>query len=261
MSAYILKKETGALRIFLVGALGALYGVFMFFPNLGLFYTGIFKVLFMVLSAKLLFYSKNVKELIKQSLVCFFVSIGFCGVICLCLSVTNAAPQLGMVISGGIVYLDIDPLILVFGVMISLVIIIFFSSSVSENFGKENIIKKFIITAEGESFTVKALVDTGCELYDPSGRLPVLVAEKAVIPEGLKNVEKIVLKYSSITKENETIEGFVPQSISDIDGKLFYRAIIAEGRERLDSKGRFDAIVNPAIFSTVIRRIEYEKTV
>jgi len=261
MSAYILKKETGALRIFLVGTLGALYGVLMFFPKLGLFYTGIFKVLFMVLSAKLLFSSRNIKELIKQSLVCFFVSIGFCGAVCVCLSVTNAAPLLGMVISGGIVYLDIDPLILVFGVMVSLVILIFFSSSVSENFEKEDIIKEFIITAEGESFKVKALVDTGCELYDPSGSLPVLVAERTVIPAGLKNIEKIALKYSSITKENEIIEGFLPQSITDKDGKLFYRAIIAEGRENLDSKGRFDAIVNPAIFSTVIRRIEYEKTV
>ena len=256
-----MKKEISAVRIFLVGALGALYGVFMFFPKLGILYTGLFKVFFMVLSAKLLFSSKGIIELIKESLVCFFVSIGFCGALCICLSVSGIAPKLGMVISGGIVYLDIDPLILLFGVMSSFFILIFFSAICKENFEKENIIKEFIITAGDKSFNVKALVDTGCELCDPSGTYPALITEKELIPDDLKDTEKILLKYSSITREDEVIEGFIPQSISDKEGKIFYRAIIVEGRDNLDSKKRFNAIVNPAIFSTVIRRIEHEKTV
>ena len=261
MSAYILKKEISTVRIFFVGVLGAVYGVLMFFPKLGLLYTGLFKVLFMVLSAKLLFSSKGIIKLIKESLVCLFVSIGFCGAVCVCITLSGAAPKLGMVISGGIVYLDIDPLILLFGVIFSFFILIFFSASCRENFEKEDIIKEFIITAGDKSFNVKALVDTGCELYDPSGKFPALIAEKELIPDNIEDTEKILLKYSSITREDEVIEGFIPQSITDKEGKIFYRAIVAEGRENLDSKKRFNAIVNPAIFSTVIRRIEHEKTV
>lgn len=261
MSAYILKKDTGALKIFLVSTLGAIYGVLMFFPKLGLLYTGVSKILFMVISAKLLFASKGIKELIKDSLVCFFVSIGFCGAVCICLAVSGAAPALGMVISGGIVYLDIDPLVLVFGVIVSLVILIFFSSSCKESFEKDNIITEFIIKVEDEDFKVKALVDTGCELYDPSGKLPVLIVEKGIIPEKLKTTEKISLEYSSITREREIIYGFIPESVTDKNGEIFYCAIIAQARENLDSKGRFNAIVNPKIFESTDRRIEYEKTV
>ena len=91
--------------------------------------------------------------------------------------------------------------------------------------------------------------------------LRLLIIEKELIPDNLKGTEKILLKYSSITREDEVIEGFIPQSITDKEGKIFYRAIIAEGRGNLDAKKRFNAIVNPAIFSSVIRRIEHEKTV
>lgn len=263
MSAYLLKKDTGALRIFLVGTLGAFYGVLMFFPKLGIFYTGAFKILFMVLCAKLLFKSKGIKQLIRESLVCFFVSIGFCGAVCACIAALGAAPALGMVVSGGVVYLDIDPLILAVGVIVSVVVLIFFSSSCKESFEKEDIIKEFIVTTGGESFSVRALVDTGCELFDPEGVLPVLIAEKGIIPDTLRQAEKISLKYSSVTKEEESMEGFIPERVTDKEGKILYKAIIAEGRACLDSKGRFNGVVNPAIFDNAekIERIEYEKTV
>ena len=76
MSAYILRKEIKALRIFLVSALASLYGVLMFFPDFSIFYTGVSKILFMVLFSKLLFSSHTLKMLIKESLVCFSVSVG-----------------------------------------------------------------------------------------------------------------------------------------------------------------------------------------
>lgn len=262
MSAYFLKRETKALRIFLVAVLGAFYGVFMFFPKLGVFYTGIFKALFMVLSAKLLFSSKGLKALIKTSLVCFFVSIGFCGAISGAISLCGAAPALGMVISGGIVYLDLDPLILIFGVMVSVIILIFFSSSCKESSAKEDSIKEFTVSCANESFCVKALADTGCGLYDPTGIYPALIVERELIPEKiLEETEKISLKYKSVTRENESIEGFIPDSITDREGKISYKAIVAIGRAPLDPGGRFNGVVNPAVFNLSNSEGIYEKTV
>ncbi len=247
LSAYLLRKDTSPLRIFGVAALGALYGALMFFPKLGIFYTGAFKVLFTVLSAKLLFWSKGVKSLIKESLMCFFVSIGFSGAISACLFLSGASLPLGMVVSGGVVYLDVDPLILLAGVVISLFVMIFFSSSVKENFKKDGIINEFTVTAGGKTFGVKALSDTGCDLFDPTGKFPALIVEKNALPE-IENVERVELFFSGITGENERIKGFLPDTVSD-GKKNFYKAVILEGRPCLDKKGRFNAVVNPEIFS------------
>ena len=262
MSAYLLKKNTSALRIFLVSCLGALYGVLMFFPKLSIFYTGIFKILFMVLSAKILFSSKSFKELVFQSLMCFFVSIGFCGAIYACIALLPAGTSLGLIISRGVVYIDIDPLILILGIAVSLVVIIFFSAGCRENFKKDNLIKELYITAGGKTFMVKALSDTGCDLYDPSGKLPVLIIEKGLIPEEIKAEDKITLKFSSITREDESMEAFYPDSVTDRDKKIFYKAVIAEGKSCLDENRRFNAVANPEIFNLKISEDrEYEKIV
>lgn len=257
MSAYILRKEIKALRIFLVSALASLYGVLMFFPDFSIFYTGVSKILFMVLFSKLLFSSHTLKMLIKESLVCFSVSVGFCGSLCALLTLTNTAPKLGMIISGGVLYLDIDPLILLFGIGISVIILIFFASSCHEESENKELIREFIITAENESFKVRALVDTGCSLFDLSGSLPAIIVESGLFP---KTKDKVFLSCSSVMRENESLEAFVPQRVTDIDKKILYKAIIAQGKESFDKKGRFNAVVNPAIFKNA-ERMEHEKTV
>ena len=258
LSSYILKKDISILRIFSVGAVGALYGVFMFFPELKLLYTGIFKLIFTAFSAWLLFMPKSVKLLIKYTIVCLFVSIGFCGSICLCLFLFGAAPKMGLVISKGIIYLDIDPVFLAFGVIISLFVLIFFSSAREErNILKDEHITELIVYKDKYNFKVKALIDTGCSLFDQSGRLPCLIVENGLIPKELETVEKSVLKYSTVTKENEELQGFIPDYITDKEGK-FYLGIVAVGRENLDFKERFNGVVNPEIFN---RRFENEKVV
>lgn len=257
LSSYIIQNKTGLLKILFVSSLGALYSIFMFFPTLEFLYLGIFKLLFIILSSYILFGYKNIINLFKNSLICLLVSLIVCGCIWIIIGITGISEDNGGIISNGILYLNINPVILLLGLLLASFFAIFFTLTEKEHSDTTEEIKQISFSVNNKLYNLNALLDTGCKLYHKSG-LPVIIVESAVFDNTLLSIQKYELDYKTISQETEKLSIFKPDIIYD-NNKNTYDAFIGIGKTaRFDLNGKFNAIMNPCILKNKCKLYETE---
>lgn len=253
ITSFVLKKNVSSFRIFILGLISSIYGIVMFLPNVSFLNNYVIKLLFTILCAKLLFNSKKIKEIILQSVMLFFVSFVLAGGIFAILFLTNSSILSCAVFSGGILYLDIDPFILLFGVITSIIIILVWNVVEKREGFEENKIVQLKIYKENEYLTVNALIDTGCLLSSPDGKYPAIIVEREVFESELfRAFEKFSISYKTITNNSEETLFFIPDKITDKDDSKIYYAMVVKGTDSFDSEKRFNAVLNPEMFNKEI---------
>ena len=259
LAAYFLKREIKLIKISGVTTLGALYAVFMFFPEISFLYSGISKLIFIILSAGLLFGFKDLKFLIKSSLVCLLTSVVFCGSIWTLLAITGITMQNSGVVSNGIFYMELNPLVMLFGILTGIFLTILITI-LKENYSDtDKKILKLTFTAAGKNYSIDAFLDTGCTLSDSESGYPAIITEYGIFDEDFSETDFYTLKntyltYKTVTSEAEQIKAFIPENITD--GKYSYNAIIGISPVfRLDTEGNFNAIINPDVINTKYLKI------
>lgn len=247
LSSYIIQEKTGLLKIIFVSALGALYSIFMFFPTLKFLYIGLFKLLFIVLTSFILFGFKSIKTLLKNSLICLLVSLIVCGCIWIIIGLTGFSEKNGGIISNGILYLNLNPIILLLGISLASFFSIFFTLTEKEQKETTEEIKQLSFSLNNKEYTLNVLLDTGCKLYHKSG-LPIIIVERAFFNEEFWDILNEEIEYKTISWETEKLSVFLPDII--YDNKNTYKAYIGIGKTaRFDTDGKFNSIMNPCVLN------------
>ena len=148
ITSFVLKKNVSSVKIFILGLVSAFYGIVILFPVINFFNSWVIKIIFTVFCAKLLFLPKKIKELIFQSITLIFVSFVLAGAIFALVFLTNSTMLTSTVFSGGILYLDINPFILLFGVVLSVIVILVFSASEKHKIFEEDRLTELYIYNE-----------------------------------------------------------------------------------------------------------------
>lgn len=241
MSAYLLKKDLSAARLVFAAAAASIYGIGVIFDEIKFLYSGIAKLFIPILFVFILFGRQSKRELLKSCAVCFFSALVFGGSVWLLISILNIKLNLSAVIMRGVIYADINPLILFLGIGTGIFFLIFFSVAAKR---RERSITELKIIFEDREFCIKALYDTGCALA--FGDLPAVIVNKKVFGEDfLPAGAEILLCYSTVGREDEKIAAYIPDKIEDLKGRE-YAGIVAIGRDSLGDGENYNAVLNPA---------------
>ncbi len=171
-TAKFLYLKLNRTRLVLGEILGAVYSLYIFFPNLPLMASLIIKFFMSLTIIWTIFGFKNFKLFIK-TLTCFYI-ISFCfsGIM---FALWYALRPHGMAINNGVVYFNISPVMLISLTLISYIILEFINHILDKRENK-NLLYDICIKVGNKSAYVKAKVDTGNSLTEPFSHLPVIVA-------------------------------------------------------------------------------------
>lgn len=234
-------RQTSAVRILAASALSALYGSLMFFPRLGFMYGAALKILISLLLV-MLAYGK--KRYIKSLISFWAVSAALGGAI-LALSVFSGfGISMRSTVSNGVIYLNINPLILTVGSVFIYIIMELYKRMNIKNFTASRIRIPLKITYMGRSFNLTGLIDTGCELTEPLGGKPVIIADSAVFGNFIKTVSEISIR----TAAGERQLGFIiPDCVECTSDtySIYRKTPVVLSAASLSSNGLYNAIINP----------------
>lgn len=103
----------------------------------------------------------------------------------------------------------------------------------------------------GETYTCKALVDSGNSLYEPYGRRPVSVLERQAVETLLSRIppeKRYLIPFHSIGKKHGLLEAAqLPKIEVEEDGErvIFPKSVVAFSEERLTEKENYQMILHP----------------
>ncbi|MBQ7046994.1 MAG: sigma-E processing peptidase SpoIIGA [Oscillospiraceae bacterium] len=191
----ILHTHPKRLRILISAAVGALYSLIIFLPDLNIVLSVSLRVVCSTVMVLIAFKINNIKTFLR-SFGCFFMSnFAFAGIM---LGVWLVLKPNGMVYKNGAVYFDIDAVILTVSA-IGCYIVISLISFLLKRKAPDSHIVNLTICYNGISVCGTALFDTGNTLKEPFSSFPVVVCERTF-------VEKLIPKWFDI-KESSLTEG------------------------------------------------------
>ncbi len=256
------------IRIFLSAALGSIYSVFMFFPNLSVFYSKAAKILSAFALVALSYNIKGVRLYIKTLGIFYIVTLCFGGGVFALFYLTGIGSRMGAIIKNGILYFNLPWQILFASVITSYIIISIVWKNVTRKAANINSYIDLVIFCYDRQVPIRALIDTGNSLKDPISQFPVIVTEyeylKEVLPDSFSKAlensceefedlnfvtDKLrIIPYSSLGKEKGMLLGFRPDSVlADINECTHHveNVIIGISKIKLSKDGDFHALVNP----------------
>lgn len=252
----LIKTASSALRLTAASALGAVYAVCMFFPDISFFYIFPFKLAVSFFMIKIVAPKAKAVRLVKYTSVFYLVSFTFAGVLLMLIYLGSASPVLTPVVQNGIFYFDIPLGSLLLASALSYGVIALSQAIFKRN--KTIGIRSLKIILSGRECTVPALSDTGNLLRDPISSVPVIIAEQKFIdtlfPEGIPSLEMAktssarlrLIPYSSLGSKGGMMTGFIPDEVR-IDGRKTGRVIVAISPDALSKEDEYNALFNPNI--------------
>jgi len=247
--------ETKKLKLSLGALAGALYSLVFFIPHLSFFHVLLSKFLLSIVMIWLSFGYLHFFRFVRSLATFYFVSFVIGGGV---LAFQNLFPMNHEIINGIYVSRSSSPLLIYFLVMISFLVVYFFSSKVQRSIRKKTDFQSQLLDFEiyifDFKFNGKGLLDTGNQLYDPITRKPVLVLEAmeaSFLPD----------KFNEIYREGQFILELFEEVTKDIEPKWLSRLQIVPFRT-ISNEMQFILTVRPdkvVIHSEDNRQIEKTK--
>lgn len=261
----VLKRNIHILRLATVSGVAALYSSVMFFPQLSLLYTFIFKVLFTVAAVWIAFPVKNVFLLLKSTAVFFVISAVFSGTAFFLIFATDFGTAVGAAVSNGEIYFNLSMPLLLAATVSAYCGIYTFSRTNRKNIRRSRYIADAAIELGEKQIRLRALCDTGCSLCDPISGAPAIIIDKRYaekilsdsLMDFIKHPESCadcadfsdiyrVLPLKTVAARHGLIHGFVPARLT-IDGKTVIRSVVGISEGNVSADSAFDAIFNPSL--------------
>lgn len=268
----ILHRQDKKLRIFLGAAVGAVYSIFIFFPQMGFLYSSLLKLGISVVIVAVSFRFNTFKSFLKLVIVFYIISFLFGGII---FAVYLFVAPSGMAMRNGIVYFNISPVVLILSGAACYIIITLVARLTSHT-GKTGDFYEVTIETDGKSASVKAFLDTGNNLADMLTGMPVMITEFApvapLVPCELADIFKTgamkdpaalaksawagrfhMVPYGSVGSSGGLLPAFRPDRIvvaSKNEMIALSGVLVAVSRRKLNADGRYHALLGPLIFST-----------
>ncbi len=257
-TSVFLKKELHIIRISIAAIMGAAYSSFMFFPQLSIIYTAVFKVIFLFLTVWIAFPGTTGKELLKNAVVFFSVSLIFGGIMFTLIFTTDFGTTVGTVVSNGEIYFDVGYGTLLTSAVAAYVIIYIISYIKKENARLDKITVDTEIFFNGKSVKTKAMCDTGCSLADPITGTPAIIISPRLagqllpkdIPLNSFGDKYRVLPFSTVDNQKGIMHGFVPDKVI-IQSNEAVKAVVGISRVEMSE---IPAILNCDILKQTTHR-------
>ncbi|MBR2916254.1 MAG: sigma-E processing peptidase SpoIIGA, partial [Clostridia bacterium] len=212
-----------------------IYSVFMFFPQVGFLYFGIFKIFILFGISYLVFGGENLKEVLKRFGVFLAVNLSLGGALLALIFLTDFGTAVGSVVSGRGIYLNLSPVILVLGVALTYTLLGVYQKMRRQALYEKSLVKRFKITYKNKSCEVNVFMDTGCRIKDPISDRGALIVEYDKVKCLLSDREReVVEREKGIDRVYETGMRVLPYST--INGDNMICAIVADKLESEDRK-------------------------
>ena len=244
------KTQITTLRLVSVTALSSLYSTVMFFPQLSVLYTGVFKLLFLILFSHLAFPSRIPKVILKKALIFLATNFIFGGTVFFLIFFTSFGTAVGAIISNGEIYLDISFGTLAVSTLLAFGIVTFISFIRKQNEHNTKTTAKVTICLDKKSIHGTALWDTGCNLSDPLTGTPAIVISPTLANKLLPSkfpytnfrIRYRMLPYTTLESQKNFLHGFVSDRIL-INNTEFKNTVVGIAKTDLSE---YDAILNCA---------------
>lgn len=220
-TSVFLKKEPHIIRMSIAAIFGATYSSLMFFPQLSVIYTAVFKAIFLFLTVWIAFPEKTVRKLLKNASVFFSVYLIFGGIVFTLIFATDFGTTVGTVVSNGEIYFDVSIGTILVSAAMAYIIIYIISYIKKENARLDKITVDVQIFFNGKFIRTKALCDTGCNLADPITGTPAIIISprlaKDLLPKDIPirslGDKYRILPFSTVDSQKGIMHGFVPDNI------------------------------------------------
>ncbi len=240
-------------------ALGALYAVCVFFPQLQIFYTVIMKIVFSAAMVAAAYRPRRLKMFFRLWVIFYAVSFVFGGAVIAIMSFTSLGYKTGAIYSNGVLYMNLPWQVLLLCCAVSYAFVTLAGRIRRKRVTEESVRRNVSVFLNGKSASFTAIVDTGNSLSDPITGDPVIVCEfealKAIFPPGEKSVtERLaecgaklrMIPFSSVGKESGVMPGFLPDEVK-IDGMAAGRCVVCVCETSLSRDRAYGALINPRL--------------
>lgn len=253
-SAAILRVKLSVFRQLASAAVGAFSSLYIFAPDLGLFFDLVFRAVICAVMVLCAFGFGGAKRFFRSAGVLFLVTCGFGGIMT---AVWGAFRPKGMTVVNSVVYFNISPAVLIGASVITYLLFVLLKAIFSRTSQLADRCE-ITVTAEEKSITMDAIVDTGNSIKDYLSGSEVIIADGEFVKVLLGSdnpVTDIRLKKRyrilplSTVSGGGTLDGFRCDSAVISDGERtvkLEKPILAVSKTPL--RDDYQAIVNPEIF-------------
>ncbi len=186
-TAGITKLPAGGLRLLLGAAVGSLYGLVIFLPELPKTLEFVLRIAASGFIVSCTFGYRNIHRFLRCFFTFFAVSFAFGGIM-LVLWITVA--PVGMVYNNGTVYFDISLTVLAVSTVVCFAVISVISYFASHRAPSEQL-AQVTVCANGDTVKLNGLIDTGNSLRESFSRYPVCVGDltelEQILPQSVKD--------------------------------------------------------------------------
>lgn len=187
-----LRRKEKRLRLLAGAVLGAVYSLFIFFPQAGFLYTAVGKLLLSAAMVLTAYQWSGVRDALRLMAV-FYLASALLGGAIFALWYFLSPP--GLLVRNGVVYLDIPPVPLILAAAGFYILFTLVSRLFRHGGGR---MYDLAIDCDGASARMRALLDTGNRLTDVLTGAPVVVAEFAAVAGLLPPAERSAVRGGGI---------------------------------------------------------------
>lgn len=278
-TSYLLKIKSRFWRLLISSFIGGAYAILAYMEIFEAMSNVFVKVILSIVMVGIAFLPKNVKILLKQLAIFYFISFLFGG--CAFALLYFIKPQDILMKNGLLV--GMYPLkVAVLGGLVGFIVVGIVFKIVKTKFTKKDMFCDIEVHAFEGKIKTRALIDTGNLLKDPLTKMPVIVVEEEILscllPNNiLKNIGKImggeqveeseenltymskfrVIPFSSLGKQNGMLMGFKADSIVVEEQREMTNVIIGVYPQKLDKKEYYHALIGLDILEGSKEENEY----
>lgn len=255
----IICEDTKWYRTIIASLAGAIYAVLVFFPNLKFTQTFFMKAAVSGIMVLCAFKIKSKPHFLKLWGTFYLVSFIFGGAIVALMSFTSLGIKTGAIYSNGTIYFNLPWKVLMAGSSLTYFLITIFSRIRKKRIAKEAIGRNISIYIKGERIDMKAIIDTGNNLFDPITGVPVIVCEyspikKIISDEGDNLLERMknaglrirLIPFSSVGEEKGMMPAFLPDMV-EVDHMMIKKCVVGISENALSGEGGYQALLNPML--------------
>ena len=273
-TAKLLSEKAAHGRIAASAALGGIYAVCMFFPELSMLTWMGLKLVFAFSMVTLAFGLKSINRLLKSTAAFLAVSFLFGGAAFALYYFTPLGAKAGIMQNNGVFYIKISlPTLLLFCAL-SYLILNYSLYVFKKRADMREKIVDITITLGEKSCMLRALCDTGNMLKSPVEQKPVLICELSALSgilekddltaftdtqKGTPSVGILFLPYSSLGTKGALIPAFfVDKAVySTKEGDITKeKVLVAVSKEPIMKDGAVNALVNPDAFKSEVTEVK-----
>lgn len=229
--------------IFLAATIGSMYVITLVYPQLKGFSTALFKIIVAVILVLISFRKRKIMFNLKALAIFILYSMMLAGA-CLFMQYNESCDISNFVIK------NFSHNKLMISIMIIYMIIDRVVVYIKERKDLSNLVYDIDIVLKSSEKNIKAFLDTGNELREPSTNLPVIIVEKSVFKDvDLKAYDKFYIPYRVVSGQGGNLQGFKPEYIKIYEGNktATREVIVAFCEERLSDFNDYEALLSRGV--------------